>query len=1042
MSRTMQQRRKVARRPVRSIVAGVCGQGTPVVRWRLPIEAMEKRLMLSGAAGGGLVIEWPVSEGGNGHFYALTSAALSFTDAEAQAVRNGGHLVAVNTKAEQTFIEKTFFTTPEDRLKAYWIGLTDAASEGKFVWTTKEAYAYNNFATDEPNNMGGNEDYVAINWHMSHGYYGDFGTWNDLDLLGYAYVGDNGLFGIMEFNSPRWALSGSHYSDLDGDRTRDTDEPGLNAWTVYLDGNGNGTLDKGEAFAVTDRDGKYAFAGLVAADYRLGVVGQNGWTQTTPASSLQVTLAAGSDVSGVEIGSHSNGRMSMVARSGPEFRANATTNSEQGLASIAIDADGDSLIAWQSKDQDGSGFGVYAQRYTADGQPMGNEFQANTYVKGDQWGADVAMNGNGESVITWFSAEQDGSGDGIYAQRYDAAGAKVGNEFRVNTTTAGDQSFPEAAMNDAGAMVITWTAVASSGNGTGIYAQCYDATGAKRGGELRANSAGGINLKESVVALDADGDFVVAWWRYDANKGYGIYSQRYNSAAAKVASEFRVNVGDTGPRTMRPSVAIDRGGGFIVVWESQISFGGSWDIFAQRYNASGQRQGSEFRVNTSGEGDQFDAAVAMNADGDTVVTWSSYGQDGDQAGVYAQRYSGDGQRQADELAVNSWTKGAQCSSAVAVDTDGDFAVTWSSENQDGDSWGVYAQRYDVAKAPDVVIEGTGGDDVFRVVRQGDELRVYVDDLLHATPAAKFSMSSLNTVRFSGLDQQDSVIVDFAGGDLVPAGGLSFDGGGGWDSLVLRGMDASHSVAIDRTGVVYGESKISTPETEWVRLDSEAGQEIAIGSLTIGSSCLAGFAAGNGKVLRTKELAIGDNSMLDLGGNRLIVEAAAENRDAVLVRIGEWVGSARGARSGQWIGLGITSGEARLNPLTGLAVAVNDRGGQSLVDPSADRNAIVVVYTWNGDANLDGVVNADDYFRIDSGFITQAKGYQNGDFNYDGLINADDYFLIDSAYIGQSGPLAASKPESAVPADVAVQQKAKKADADGILSQLFSTEPVL
>ncbi|MCY2952930.1 MAG: hypothetical protein NTU53_13280 [Planctomycetota bacterium] len=75
-------------------------------------------------------------------------------------------------------------------------------------------------------------------------------------------------------------------------------------------------------------------------------------------------------------------------------------------------------------------------------------------------------------------------------------------------------------------------------------------------------------------------------------------------------------------------------------------------------------------------------------------------------------------------------------------------------------------------------------------------------------------------------------------------------------------------------------------------------------------------------------------------------------------------------------------------------------------------------------------------------IDHRKGYYNGDFNYDGVVNADDYFLIDSAFIGQSEPLAASKPDSTASADVAVQQKARQAELDGILSQLFSTEPVL
>ena len=104
-------------------------------------------------------------------------------------------------------------------------------------------------------------------------------------------------------------------------------------------------------------------------------------------------------------------------------------------------------------------------------------------------------------------------------------------------------------------------------------------------------------------------------------------------------------------------------------------------------------------------------------------------------------------------------------------------------------------------------------------------------------------------------------------------------------------------------------------------------------------------------------------------------------------------------------------------MTGLAVMLNDTINPAgaifskFAGQTVDANAILVRHTWDGDANLDGVVNADDYFAIDSGFITQSQGYQNGDFNYDGLINADDYFLIDSAFIGQTGLLAATKPEA-------------------------------
>ncbi|HZZ42480.1 MAG TPA: dockerin type I domain-containing protein [Tepidisphaeraceae bacterium] len=51
----------------------------------------------------------------------------------------------------------------------------------------------------------------------------------------------------------------------------------------------------------------------------------------------------------------------------------------------------------------------------------------------------------------------------------------------------------------------------------------------------------------------------------------------------------------------------------------------------------------------------------------------------------------------------------------------------------------------------------------------------------------------------------------------------------------------------------------------------------------------------------------------------------------------------------------------------------------------------------GDANGDGVVNADDYALIDRGFAGQRVGWSNGDFNSDGLVDANDYLIIDTAY---------------------------------------------
>ena len=106
-----------------------------------------------------------------------------------------------------------------------------------------------------------------------------------------------------------------------------------------------------------------------------------------------------------------------------------------------MDAAGDFVITWQSNQQDGPGTGwdVYAQRYNAAGSALGGEFRVNTTTAQDQINPSVAVDGAGDFVIAWQSQGQDGGGWGVYAQRYDATGAALGGEFRVNTTTAQDQ---------------------------------------------------------------------------------------------------------------------------------------------------------------------------------------------------------------------------------------------------------------------------------------------------------------------------------------------------------------------------------------------------------------------------------------------------------------------------------------------------------------------------------------------------------------------------------------------------------------------------
>jgi hypothetical protein len=131
----------------------------------------------------------------------------------------------------------------------------------------------------------------------------------------------------------------------------------------------------------------------------------------------------------------------MTGTIGAEFRVNTYTNFEQEYPAISVLTDGGFIVTWSSYKQDGTDENIWAQRYDAAGTAVGSEFRVNTTLANVQTSSAVTALDDGGFVVSWMSNGQDGSGWGIYAQRYDAAGATVGGEFRVNS----DDERPKAA---------------------------------------------------------------------------------------------------------------------------------------------------------------------------------------------------------------------------------------------------------------------------------------------------------------------------------------------------------------------------------------------------------------------------------------------------------------------------------------------------------------------------------------------------------------------------------------------------------------------
>ena len=264
-----------------------------------------------------------------------------------------------------------------------------------------------------------------------------------------------------------------------------------------------------------------------------------------------------------------------VTTLGGETKVNTTTADVQTIQAnvsqaVAADASGNFVVVWASNLQDGAGYGVYAQRFIADGTPQGAEFQVNTTTVDNQCLPSVAMDAAGNFVVAWASNLQDGSGYGVYAQRYNAAGVAQGAEFLVNTTTANHQSGPAVAMATNGDFVIAWTSSGQDPDATsGIYAQRFNASGVAQGAEFRVNTYTANTQQISSVSMDAAGNFVVTWGS-DGQDGsnYGIYGQRFNASGVAQGAEFRVNT-TTANSQLYHDVAMLPDGRFVVAYPEQ-----------------------------------------------------------------------------------------------------------------------------------------------------------------------------------------------------------------------------------------------------------------------------------------------------------------------------------------------------------------------------------------------------------------------------------------------------------------------------------------
>jgi hypothetical protein len=180
-----------------------------------------------------------------------------------------------------------------------------------------------------------------------------------------------------------------------------------------------------------------------------------------------------------------------------------------------------------------------------------------------------------------------------------------------------------------------------------------------------------------------------------------------------------------------------------------------------------------------------------------------------------------------------------------------------------------------------------------------------------------------------------------------------------------------------------------------------------GAVTVGNTSITENATkpGSGVLRVNGTFAIAPGKKLDLTTGKLILKSG----DAGSLAGSGYTGATgliqSGRNGGNWDGSGIVTSQSHAvgRTYTSIAVARASDVRPATVSTTATwagqtitGTDVLVMYTYGGDANLDGTLNIDDYVRIDHGISAGLSGWSNGDFNYDGKINIDDYAnFIDS-----------------------------------------------
>jgi hypothetical protein len=363
-----------------------------------------------------------------------------------------------------------------------------------------------------------------------------------------------------------------------------------------------------------------------------------------------------------------------------EFQVNQTWEGLQFSAEVATLTSGDFVVAWRALGTQGPSSKLVLRRFGTDGEALSGEADLGPGNAG-YLQPSLAAQTTGGFVLTWVSQSSNLATE-VAGQVFGPDGNPVGDELVVNQIKTGDPSGAKVGGVADGGFVVVWQSSTGDGSGGGIFARAFSGGGSPIGGDLLVNEfVVGDQVKPCVATQP--GIALVVWeseYAEGSDGGTGIYGRFTNQNAEPLGGEFRVNELPQGNQ-ISPRAAGLADGRFVVVFQDSGQFDNP--MLMQFYSQEGDPVGNNTKLLKYA----LPASVAALPNGGFVVGGADH--------PWVLRVSAAGVV-VGEKASASLLPADSPHTAVTALPDGGFAAVWSNKGLDGDDWGVFAQRFDSA----------------------------------------------------------------------------------------------------------------------------------------------------------------------------------------------------------------------------------------------------------------------------------------------------------------------------------------------------------